>query len=429
MTDPLALAPVHLEPAAVVGVVGAGTMGAGIAQLALAAGHRVLLHDVDPAALERARGRVAEGLARQARRRGLTDDAAAVEARLALARLEAAPDLEALGRGADIVIEAVLEDVALKQAVFARLDAAAPPSTILATNTSALPVGAMAAAARRHPERVLGLHFFNPAPVMPLVEVVATREADPAVVAAAVDLMVAWGRTPVRSADAPGFIVNRVNRSFTLEALRILEAGGGTVEGIDAALRADGFPMGPFELIDLIGVDVNLAAAREIFEAFGHAPRFRPSPVQGRLVAAGRLGRKTGEGFYRYGGDGRAIGPAEAFAAEPAPTAEPTRGAEPLPAVQPTRGAALPALDAVVERIVLGIVNEAYLALGEGVASTAADIDLALRLGAGHPRGPFEQVERLGGPARVVARLERLRALDGERFEPAPLLRELTPGR
>jgi len=378
-------------------------MGAGIAQLALAAGHRVLLHDVDPAAVERARGRIAAGLARRARGRGLTDDAAAVEAPLALARLEAAPDLEALGRAADIVIEAVLEDLALKQAIFARLDAVAPAGTTLATNTSALPVGAMAAAARHHPERVVGLHFFNPAPVMPLVEVVATREADPAVVAAAVDLMVAWGRTPVRSADAPGFIVNRVNRPFTLEALRILEAGGGTVEGIDAALRADGFPMGPFELIDLIGVDVNLAAARGIFEAFGHEPRFRPSPIQERLVAAGRLGRKTGEGFYRYG-------------AEPAPSAEQASGAR------------LQAPDAVVERIVLGIVNEAYLALGEGVASTAADIDLALRLGAGHPRGPFEQVERLGGPARVVARLERLRALEGERFLPAPLLRAFTPG-
>lgn len=398
-------------PGSVVGVVGAGTMGAGIAQLALAAGHRVLLHDVDPAAIERARGRIAVGLARRGRGRGLTDDVAGVEGRLALARLEAAPDLEALGRGAEIVIEAAIEDLPLKQAIFARLDAAAPPSTILATNTSALPVGALAAAARRHPERVLGLHFFNPAPVMPLVEVVATRETDPPVVAAAVDLMVAWGRTPVRSADAPGFIVNRVNRPFTLEALRILEAGGGTVEGIDAALRADGFPMGPFELIDLIGVDVNLAAAQGIFEAFGHEPRFRPSPIQERLVAAGRLGRKTGEGFYRYGTDGRSLGPAEAFAAELAP------------------GVRLPAPDAVVERIVLGIVNEAYLALGEGVASTAADIDLALRLGAAHPRGPFEQVERFGGPAGVVARLERLRAFEGERFVPAPLLRELAAGR
>ncbi len=241
---------------------------------------------------------------------------------------------------------------------------------------------------------------------MALVEVVAPSGADPAVVEAAAARMTDWGKTPVRSADAPGFIVNRVNRPFTLEALRLLEDGHGSVESIDAAVRADGFPMGPFELMDLVGIDVNLAAARGICEAFHYEPRFRPSPIQERLVEAGRLGRKTGEGFYWYGEDGRRIGPAGAFVVDGALVAE-----DPV--------------DPPIERIVVAIVNEAYRALGEGVA-TAADIDLALRLGAGHPRGPFEGVERSGGAGPVVEALRRIAAQerDTDRFEPAPLLLE-----
>ena len=244
---------------------------------------------------------------------------------------------------------------------------------------------------------------------MALVEVVAPPGADPAIVAAASALMTDWGKTPVHSADAPGFIVNRVNRPFTLEALRLLEDGRGTVEGIDAAMRAEGFPMGPFQLMDLVGIDVNLAAARGIWEAFRYEPRFRPSAIQERLVEAGRLGRKTGEGFYWYGDDGRPIGPAGAFVGTDA------LGEDPV--------------DPPVERIVVAIVNEAFRALGDGVA-TGPDIDLAVRLGASHPRGPFEQVGRLGGPAAVVAALGRIAAQerDTDRFVPAPLLAEAAAG-
>ncbi len=391
----------------VVGVVGAGTMGAGIAQVALEAGARVILYDVDPGAFVRARARIADGLARRARR--LAGPGSPSTAATPIDRLEPAPDLEKLAREAGLVVEAALEDLEVKRRVFARLDAAAPASAILATNTSALSVAAIADAAVRHPSRVVGLHFFNPAPLMALVEVVAPPGADPAIVAAATAAMTAWGKTPVHSADAPGFIVNRVNRPFTLEALRLLEDGRGTVAGIDAAIRAEGFPMGPFELMDLVGVDVNLAAARGIWEAFRYEPRFRPSPIQERLVEAGRLGRKTGEGFYWYGEDGRPIGPAGAFVETVVLEEDP--------------------LDPPVERIVVAIVNEAYRALGEGVA-TAADIDLALRLGAAHPRGPFEQVERLGGPAAVVAALGRIAAQerDTDRFVPAPLLVEAAGG-
>jgi 3-hydroxybutyryl-CoA dehydrogenase len=206
----------------------------------------------------------------------------------------------------------------------------------------------------------------------------------------------------------------------------MLELGLGTVESIDAAVRADGFPMGPFELMDLVGIDVNLAAARAIFEGFHYEPRFRPSVIQERLVEAGRLGRKTGEGFYWYAEDGRRLGMAGAFVED----SPPANGGQPVagwlaPGERPASSEE-PSVDPVVEPIVLAVVNEAYRALDEGVAM-AADIDTAMRLGAAHPRGPFEQVDRLGGPAAVVARLERLAAADptsGDRFVPARLLAE-----
>jgi 3-hydroxybutyryl-CoA dehydrogenase len=413
----------------VVGVVGAGTMGAGIAQLALEAGSRVLIHDPDPSAVERARARIADGIARRARRREPADGAL-VDRTVAEAidRLETAGGLEELARAADVVIEAALEDLALKRTIFTVLDATARPGTILATNTSALSVGAIAAATTR-PERVIGLHFFNPAPIMTLVEVVAPAAADPAAVRAASELVEGWGKTAVRSADSPGFIVNRVNRPFTLEALALLETGIGSVESIDAAVRAAGYPMGPFELMDLVGIDVNLAAAQGIYQAFGYEPRFRPSPIQERLVEAGRLGRKSREGFYWYGEDGRSLGQAGAFAAEPTPVADASPGIlarpdgardDPL-AGNPVAVGSL-GLDPVVERIVLAVVNEAFRALGDRVAG-AADIDLALRLGAGHPDGPFERTVTLGGPAAVVARLERWGSA-GPRFVPAPTLLE-----
>ncbi len=400
----------------VVGIVGAGTMGAGIAQLALEGGSRVLLHDVDPTAVERATARIMAALLQRASKRAATEptepNAAREWAATTIARLESAPDLDALARTSDIVIEAALEDLGVKQAIFARLDAVALPGTILATNTSAISVGQIALATRR-PERVLGLHFFNPAPIMRLVEVVAGPNTAPGPIGLAMDIVRSWDRTPVRCADTPGFIVNRVNRPFTLEALRILAAGSSTIEGIDAALRAAGFPMGPFQLMDLVGIDVNLAAARGIYEGFGRAPRFRPSPIQEQLVAAGRLGRKSGQGFYRYDHDGGVLGPAvDVLGAAPVPR-DVTDVAPPAPMIP----------GEIADWVVLAIVNEACRALGEHVA-LQDDIDLALRLGAGHPHGPFEQVDRFGGPAGVVARLEALVSAGHVRFEPAALLRE-----
>lgn len=335
-------------------------MGAGIAQLALEAGHPVAVHDPQPDAMARAADRIRAGLARRAAKLDLDADAIDdwVEGRLA--RLRTAPSIEGAATGAALAIEAVTEDLGIKQAIFATLDRAVGLDTILATNTSALSVAAIAGATRT-PERVLGLHFFNPAPVMALVEVVLTSWTAPAIADRAGAIVEGWGKTVVRCRDAPGFIVNRVNRPFTIEALRMLERGEATVAEIDRAVRGAGYPIGPFELMDLVGLDVNLAAATGVWEGLGRPERLRPSAIQAELVAEGRLGRKAGLGFYRY-----------------------AEGASPVPAA-PFDGATSTLSEAaIVVRIRDAIDRERDHAIADGVA-TGDDIDLALRLGAGHP--------------------------------------------
>jgi len=391
-----------------VAVIGAGTMGAGIAQVALEAGQEVRLQDVAADAMLRGLERIRDGLFRRATK-VVTDEAARgpwVVERLARIRtFDTANDVEEAVSDAALVIEAALEEKELKRALFKRLDRAAPPRTPLATNTSALRIHDLAMATYR-PERVLGLHFFNPAPVMALVEVVSHPTTDRELAAASAATVARWGKTPVACSDSPGFIVNRVNRPFTLEALRLLRAGAGTVESIDAALTDAGFPLGPFALMDLVGLDINLATARNLFEAFDRSPRFRPSPIQESLVESGRLGRKTGEGFYRHDADGRPLAVAPRFAGTPG------RGA--LDA------------DTIAERVILAIVNEAYRALGEKVAS-AADIDLALKLGANHPFGPFEWAAETG-LAEVAVMLDALTPEDPDTFRPAIALLRAAAG-
>ena len=350
-------------------------MGAGIAQVALEAGHEVVLYDVDEAALERGVERVRIGLGRRAAKLELDADSIDdwVEGRLA--NLRTALTLDAVAAAADVAIEAALEDLDLKRAIFTALDREAPSEAILATNTSALSVAAIATATNRA-DHVLGLHFFNPAPLMPLVEVVRAPQTDGDSLTRAVALMERWGKTPVVCEDAPGFIVNRVNRPFTLEALRMLEAGEAGVADIDEAVRAAGYPMGPFELMDMIGIDVNLAAAGAVWEGLGRPDRLRPSPIQERLVDAGRLGRKAGRGFYIYGDGSRG---------DPADDVAPAGG-----------GADAIAAAEITARIEGAVAREAALALEGGIASADA-IDTALKLGAGHPAGPFESGRVRGG--------------------------------
>ena len=395
---------------AVIGVVGAGTMGAGIAQVALEAGHEVVLYDIDEQALEGGVERVRVGLGRRASKLELDADSIDEWVDGRLANLRTTVTLDAVAAAADIAIEAALEDIDLKRTIFLALDREAPPDALLATNTSALSVAAIAVATGR-PEHVLGLHFFNPAPLMPLVEVVRAPQTDGDSVKRAVALMERWGKTPVVAEDAPGFIVNRVNRPFTLEALAMLEAGVAGIPEMDAAVRSAGYPMGPFELMDLTGIDVNLAAARGIHDGFAArgdplADRFRPSEMQERLVEAGRLGRKAGAGFYAY----------DAGLAADLPEVTGTVAADPAAAAAASGPLDPTTRDRIVERIELAIVNEAYRARDEGVAAEG-DIDLALRLGAGHPAGPFERWAGRGGAATIRDRLAN-HADQGPRFVP-----------
>lgn len=279
-----------------VGVVGAGTMGAGIAQVAAVAGHEVRLFDTAAGAAAAAVDAIFGHLARAVDKGRLLQE----EAEDAATRLRAADTLDDLA-GCGLVVEAVAEDLEVKRALFAGLEAVCGPDALLVTNTSSLSVDAIADATGR-PGRLAGLHFFNPAPLLPLVEVVSGARTDPGVADLLVATAAAWGKTPVRAASTPGFIVNRVARPFYGEAFRLLESGGPDAATVDALLReSGGFRMGPFELADLIGHDVNLAVSRSVWEAFGRDPRFTPSVLQERLVADGRLGRKTGGGIYADG--------------------------------------------------------------------------------------------------------------------------------
>jgi 3-hydroxybutyryl-CoA dehydrogenase len=277
-----------------IAVLGCGTMGAGIAQAALAAGYAVTLYDVSAPALERARERIAAGLSKQGH-------APAIE------RLGLTTALEQIA-GAALAIEAAPEQLDLKRELFAKAGAICPAPAVLASNTSSLPIAALAAAAP-DPWRVAGMHFFNPVHRMALVEVVRAPATDEATVAALLAFVERIGKTAVLARDTPGFVVNRVARPYYGEALRLLGEGLATPEAIDAALEhAGGFPLGPFVLMDLIGIDVNLAVTRSIYEQSFDEPRFRPHSIQQQMVLAGRLGRKSGRGFYEYGGQGIGVG-------------------------------------------------------------------------------------------------------------------------
>lgn len=279
-----------------IGVVGAGTMGAGIAQVAAQAGLETLLYDVSQEFIDKGLGRIRGFLQRSRERGKLTTE----REQQILARLSSSLKLEDF-EGCRLIIEAVPEKLELKREVFKKLDAICGPETLLATNTSSFSVTAIAGAAQR-PERVLGMHFFNPPPLMALVEVIQGDRTSSSTMDRATSIVREMGKTPVRAKDTPGFIVNRIARPFYNEALRILGDGEVTVEIVDRIMKgAGGFPMGPFELMDLIGNDVNFAATESLYQSFFHDPRFRPSPIQHRMVQAGNLGRKTGRGFYTYG--------------------------------------------------------------------------------------------------------------------------------
>jgi 3-hydroxybutyryl-CoA dehydrogenase len=295
-----------LDSAALVAVIGAGAMGAGIAQVAAQAGHPVHLYDNRPGAAAEAVQGIDRQLARLVAKGRLTASSHAAIRQ----RLLPVDNLEALAE-ARLVIEAIVEQLAVKQALLRQLEALCDDDCILASNTSSLSITSLAAGLRR-PQRVLGLHFFNPAPRMPLVEVVSGLASDPQLAATLYATAKAWGKQPVHARSTPGFIVNRVARPFYAESLRLLQEGAADCATLDAVLReAGGFAMGAFELTDLIGHDVNYAVTCSVFEAFYGDSRFQPSLIQKALVDAGHLGRKRGQGFYSYAENSERPIPAE----------------------------------------------------------------------------------------------------------------------
>ncbi|MGD0109618.1 MAG: 3-hydroxyacyl-CoA dehydrogenase, partial [Rhodopila sp.] len=298
----------------VVAVIGAGTMGSGIALVAATAGHTVLLYDAAPGAAEAGCKRQRADLARLVERGKLTAETS--EDRLS--RLRPAESLAALAE-AGLVIEAIVENLDIKVDVFRQVEALTRPDTILATNTSSLSVTALSSRMRR-PGHVVGMHFFNPAPILPLVEVVSGCLTEASVAATIFSTAKAWGKTPVHCVSSPGFIVNRVARPYYGEALRLLSEGAASPATLDAILcETGGFRMGPFALMDLIGHDVNFAVTRSVYDGMFQDPRYKPSLVQQELVSAGLLGRKSGRGFYDYAKDVPQSAPAN-YAIGPKPT-------------------------------------------------------------------------------------------------------------
>ena len=425
-----------------VAVLGAGTMGAGIAQVAAASGWKVLLRDLDAAFVEKQLA----GIRKQYDRLVEKSRMSAAERDAAVARLNAAPDAGVL-RDADLVVEAIVENLDAKVAALRPLVEVAKSDCIFASNTSSLSIAKLAAglAAERgetaivqNPEskihnRVVGMHFFNPVPLMPLVEIISGPQTDPAVADRAAEIARSWGKTVVRAKDTPGFIVNRVARGYYLEALRMLGEGVAGVDEIDATLkRLGGFRMGPFELMDLIGIDVNYSVTLSVWEQMGRPARLAPHPIQKQLVERGHFGRKSKQGFFSY----QTEHPVPAVPVErrtfqlPAPLHEavrrfvdgavkPAAGAN--PPVDPDRGGSLTE-QYIFARVLAAIINEAALAHDEGVASQA-DIDTAMKLGTNYPRGPLEWADEIGRHT-CASLLRRLNEGAGDgRFAPAAHLR------
>ena len=374
-----------------VGVVGAGAMGAGIAQIASQAGHQVILYDLSQSTLDESASKLAKVMARLIEKKRITSE----ESIEIQGRIVRSTQID-LFEGCDLVVEAVVENLDVKHSVFKQIENIVSRDCIIASNTSSLSITSLAAGCS-HPERVLGLHFFNPAPLMPLVEIVPAIQTSVDTPLHLVSLMKDWGKSPVIAKDTPGFIVNRVARPFYGEALRILEEGIANVPTIDTVMRNLGFKMGPFQLTDLIGHDVNYAVTESVFKSFYCDPRFMPSITQLKLVEAGWLGRKAGKGFYNYADN----------STDSTTNVEIDSDTEVL----------------IAERIIAMLINEAADAVYYGIASPE-DIDIAMQKGVNYPKGLLVWADEWGAE-KVVKIIDALKDEYGEtRYRCSTLLRK-----
>jgi 3-hydroxybutyryl-CoA dehydrogenase len=374
-----------------IAVIGSGAMGSGIAQVAATAGHKVCIYDNNRDALERTLSSMSKILDRQVEKGKMT----AETVQRIMGNIIPCYSLEQITE-ADLVIEAIVEDLAVKTNLFSHLEIIVDEDTILATNTSSLSIASICAACTK-PQRVIGIHFFNPAPLMPLVEIIPAVQTDGDTLVEARNLIDSWGKTTVTCKDTPGFIVNRVARPFYGEALRMYEEGIADFATIDWAVKEIGkFRMGPFELMDYIGNDINYAVTETVFKEFYFDQRYRPSFTQKRMVEAGWLGRKSGRGYYDY--------------------------SENAPAPQPTKDEVLG--KTIVNRMLVMLINEAADALYLNI-STRDGIELAMTRGVNYPKGLLHWADELG-VGTVLHDLESLQHHYGEdRYRPSALLRKM----
>jgi len=376
----------------ITGVIGSGAMGAGIAQVAAMAGHKVVVYDNNATALDKAKKNLATTL-QKLQEKGKLSSADEVMQRLSFT--------DTISSFADcgLIIEAIVEKLEIKKAVFGEVEKTVSADCVLASNTSSLSITSIAAACA-HPSRVLGLHFFNPAPVMALVEVIPAIQTNAELIPQAKALMQQWGKLPVIAKDTPGFIVNRVARPFYGEAIRIYEEGIADMATIDWAMtEIGGFRMGPFTLMDYIGHDVNYVVTETVFQSFFYDPRYRPSFSQKRLLEAGWLGRKSGRGFYNY-----------------------AEGAT-MPEAQKDEVMGLE----IFERILAMLINEAVEAIHMGIAS-ATDLETAMTRGVNYPKGLLTWCDEWGAD-KCLEKLDSLyEEYHEDRYRASALLRKQAKG-
>lgn len=375
----------------VIGIVGSGAMGSGIAQVAATAGHKTILYDTNAAALEKAKAGLSASLAKLVEKQKITREKA--DDIISLTSYSSSmTDFASCG----LVIEAIVENIDVKQKVFKELESLVPATCVLASNTSSLSITSIASACTK-PEKVIGIHFFNPATLMPLVEIIPGVATEPDILAHCKTLIDSWGKVTVVAKDTPGFIVNRVARPFYSEALRIYDEQLADMATIDWALRElGGFKMGPFELMDLIGHDVNYVVTETVWTQFYYDPRFKPSLSQKRLLEARFLGKKSGRGFYDY------------------------RDGAPMP--EPKKDEVLGKY--ILNRVLCMLINEACDTKYLGIAS-AQDIDLAMTKGVNYPKGLLKWADEIGLPQVLNSLNELYEEYQEDRYRACVLLKQL----